>query len=746
MFVLHFLPHMDYLLEAAIDSTSLVILVAPTLYFFLVQPMAVHISERERVEEMLVRNEEEQFKAMLKTSLDGFWIVDMQGQFLEVNDAYCQLIGYRREELLHMAVPDVEAKETSADVGRHIDRIMETGSDRFETKHRRKDGRILDIEVSANYSSIHNGRLYCFLRDITERKQAEDALRIAAITFESQEAIMITDARANILRVNQSFQEVTGYTEEEVIGKNPSIMQSGRHDDNFYLNMWLELLQTGKWSGEIWDKRKNGEIYPKSITITAVADSSMRVANYVAVFHDITQQKQSEEEIHHLAFYDALTQLPNRRMLMNRLNQALSSSMRKKEHGALLFIDLDNFKTLNDTKGHDVGDLLLIEVATRLRQCVREEDTVARLGGDEFVLILEQLSAKHTAAAAHAECIAAKIRAELGQSYHLNGVEHFSSPSIGISLFCESASSADELLKQADAAMYRAKHAGRDTVCFYDPGIQTELEARLELAGALRTAIARQQLALYYQVQVDESNQPIGAEALLRWHHPELGMVSPTQFIPLAEESGLIVHIGQWVLESACAQLKAWEASPRTRSLVLSVNISGRQFREAGFVAHLHDLIAQTGINPNLLKLEITESMLLHDVDDVIKIMKQLKKLGVCFSMDDFGTGYSSLSAIKSLPLDQLKIDQAFVRDLDVNASDKAIVRTIIAMAQSLNLDAIAEGVETEQQRQILLNKGCTSFQGFLFGKPVPIDQFEASLPRKQSKTAAPPLQSAAIA
>jgi len=436
----------------------------------------------------------------------------------------------------------------------------------------------------------------------------------------------------------------------------------------------------------------------------------------------------SEEKIKNLAFYDPLSLLPNRRLLLDRLNQALASSTRSGREGALMFIDLDNFKTINDTLGHDIGDLLLQQVAQRLLTCVREGDTVARVGGDEFMVILEDLSKDTLEAAAQTEEIGKKILATLGQPYQLATHGHHSTSSIGVTLFTNQQSEVAVLFKQADIAMYQAKKAGRNTLRFFDPQMQETVNARAALEGELHKALENQQFQLYYQIQVDDSHRPLGAEVLIRWIHPERGLVSPAQFIPLAEETGLILPIGQWVLETACAQLKAWQQDVLTRDLILAVNVSSKQFRQTDFVTQVQTTVQRHAINPTLLKLELTESLLLDNIEDTIATMSTLKGIGIMFSLDDFGTGYSSLQYLKRLSIDQLKIDQSFVRDLASDSSDRAIVRTIIAMAQEFNMDVIAEGVETEDQRQFLQNAGCAQYQGYLFGKPVPIEQFEALL------------------
>ncbi len=553
-------------------------------------------------------------------------------------------------------------------------------------------------------------------------------LKLAASVFaNASDCFVITDSTGAILDVNPSFVNTTGYRREEVLGKNPKLLKSGMMDEDFYTQMWTSLKETGQWQGEIWNRRKNDEVYPQWLTINAVTRQDGSISHYIGSFVDITQRKRGEAEIHNLAFYDPLTQLPNRRLLLDRLNHVLAANNRSHKYAALLFIDLDYFKTLNDTKGHDVGDLLLVEVAQRLRDCVREVDTVARLGGDEFVVMLEDLHADRDHAASQAMMAGEKIQQALKQPYPLRDFTHHSSCSIGISLF-DGNIGVDELLKRADTAMYEAKNAGRNTLRFFDPTMQAALEARVALESDLYQALAQGQFLLHYQMQVNTQGQAYGAEALLRWQHPQRGLVAPSEFIPLAEESDLIISIGQWVLETACTQLKQWQTDPLTRDLKLSVNVSARQFRDKNFVALVKELIDRSQIPPGRLKLEITESMLLDKVDQVIEAMHRLKSLGIGFSMDDFGTGYSSLQYLKRLPLDELKIDQSFVRDIAVDPNNEAIIRTIIAMAQSMGMKIIAEGVETNVQRQFLACMGCTNYQGYLFSKPLPSEQFGALL------------------
>ena len=581
------------------------------------------------------------------------------------------------------------------------------------------------IEARTRELSSMNEQLQ---QEIGERRQAEEALRIAAVAFETHEAILITDAEANIVRVNQAFQQITGYSAQEVLGRNPRILNSGRQDKAFYAAMWKQLLGTGSWEGEILDRRKNGEIYPKSLTITAVKNERGETTEYVGIFSDITDRKRAEDEILNLAFYDPLTGLPNRRLLLDRFHQALSVSARSGHCGAILFLDMDRFKAINDSLGHAHGDQLLVEVAQRIRVCVREVDTVARLGGDEFVVLLEDVGANAEDSTQQAALIAEKIRLALNRPYQLGGREFHSSPSIGVCLYWGEQESVDDLLKHADMAMHQAKDSGRNTVRFFDPQMQQAVETRAALETDLRNAVPNRELRLHYQIQVDNDHRALGAEALLRWVHPVRGMVFPNQFIPIAEESSLILDIGNWVLDAACQQLARWGENENTRDLTLAVNVSAEQFRLHDFVEQVAAKLLAHRIEPSRLKFELTESMVLNDVADVVKKMHALKALGVSLSMDDFGTGYSSLSYLKQLPLDQLKIDQSFVRDIAVDLNDEVMVQTIIGMAQNFRLNVIAEGVETEAQLAFLRLHGCMAYQGYLFSKPVPIGEFEALL------------------
>ncbi len=603
----------------------------------------------------------------------------------------------------------------------------------YEDQIRDGDDHVIDVEVRKTPIYQDSGErkgMVIICRDISNIRWTEAQLRIAETAMESQEGIMITDENNLIVRVNNAFTRLTGYQPDEVIGKKPSILKSGRHQAEFYREMWTALRRDKFWQGEVWDKRKNGDIYPKWLTISVLTGADGHTKNYVAAFTDISQHKEAQAAIHRLAYFDALTDLPNRRLLQDRLQECLNSCRRTHQFGAVLMIDVDNFKTINDTLGHQTGDRLLIEIAERLKSCVRHGDTVARLGGDEFIILLENLGIKENSAIARADEVGQKILKAINNPILLNDKEHLSSISIGISLFDAENNSYDDTLRRADAALYQAKDAGRNTLRFFDPEMQALLESRVLMEFDLRHAQAQDQLSLHYQAQVDKNGNIFGAEALLRWEHPQRGMVSPAEFIPLAEDSELILSIGQWVLQSACKQLKAWENDPLTQNLQLAVNVSARQFRQPDFVEQICRILRESGADATKLKLELTESLVIRNVADAIEKMNTLKLFGVRFAMDDFGTGYSSLSYLKELPLSQLKIDQSFVRDIIVDPNDAIIAQTIIGMGHNLGLNVIAEGVENQEQRLCLENIGCDAFQGYLFSKPVPIHKFEQLLQR----------------
>jgi diguanylate cyclase (GGDEF)-like protein/PAS domain S-box-containing protein len=567
-------------------------------------------------------------------------------------------------------------------------------------------------------------------QEIAIRQRQERELRIAATTFESHDAIVVTDPDGIILRVNKAFCQITGYSAEEAIGSNPRLLASGYHDKRFFRQMYEALAQNNRWQGEIWNRRKNGEIYPEWLTLTGVRDNDNRLTHYVGIFSDVTEKKAAEREIHNLAFYDPLTTLPNRRLLLERLKQEIAAAKRQRCYGALFFLDLDHFKTLNDSRGHQVGDELLIQVAQRLAAIIRDEDTACRLGGDEFIVLIPGRYSKLRQATDHAAMLAEKILAAIGQPFVVQGSELHFSTSVGVTLYPENVEQPEEVIQQADTAMYRAKESGRNSISFYRRSMQESADRRLTLEKEIRRAMSEQQFLLHYQPQVDDLGQIVSAEALIRWLHPQKGMISPAEFIPLAEDTHLILPIGDWVLNEVCRQIKAWDQQGQHINHV-AVNVSSRQFRQGGFVPQVKQALAESELTADRLVIELTEGSVIENIEDTISKMQALQAMGIKISIDDFGIGYSSLSYLKSLPLSQLKIDQSFVKHInDANAA--VIVETIIIMANSLGLNVIAEGVECQEHVDFLATKGCLLFQGFYFSRPVAADKFPflASFPK----------------
>ena len=586
-------------------------------------------------------------------------------------------------------------------------------------------GTLVDL---ISFSDILVGMELAYVRELQDALRARDAeltasqheLRLAEKVIESSlEGILITDEDLHIVSVNPAFTRLTGYTFDEVRGRTPAVLKSGRHDANFYRAMWKSISACGHWQGEIWNRRKSGELYPELLTITAIHDSNGRLTNYAALFSDISQIKDSEEQIRSLAYYDPLTNLPNRRLLEDRLQVALAHAHRNHSRLAVMFVDLDRFKRINDTLGHEVGDRVLMEIANRLKHCLREDDTVARMGGDEFIIVLGDVAQED--APAH---VASRIIEALREPVVLDGRELVITTSIGISVYPEDGEDATVLIKNADTAMYRAKDEGRNSFQMYQTAMNARSLEHLALEAALHHALEREELVLHYQPVVDiASGKVVAAEALLRWRHPDLGLVSPADFIPLAEETGLILPIGAWVMREACRQHRAWAKQgfelPR-----MKVNLSARQFRDPSLVTLISEILAETGMPAAALNLELTESVLMDESEYGIAVLARLRKLGLGLALDDFGTGYSSLAYLKRFPIDELKIDRLFVRDMERNPSDAAIAGAIVSMAHSLGQMVVAEGVETQAQLAILTASGCDMAQGFLFSRPLPADAF----------------------
>jgi diguanylate cyclase (GGDEF)-like protein/PAS domain S-box-containing protein len=560
-------------------------------------------------------------------------------------------------------------------------------------------------------------------RDVTRQKQQEDELRLAARVFESTaEGILITDPAQRIVAVNRAFTDMTGYGEGEVRGRRPTLLGDERHDEAFFAELWNSVHHTGRWQGELWGRSKSGEVRPYLMTVSTLHDEQGVVLNYVAVMRDISNIKQSQQQLEYLANYDALTGLGNRNLFLTQLKVGIERAARHRRGLALIFIDLDNFKVINDTLGHDVGDQLLSEVARRLKICVRQEDTVCRLGGDEFTVYVEDFADPQLLVST-----AQRLVQAVSEPYQITGHDIFVTASIGISTYPNDGATISELVKNADVAMYKVKEQGRNGFQFFREDMNARAFERLVFVSGLRRALERNEFRLVYQPQVDLTDRRTrGAECLLRWNHPDLGEVSPGSFVPVAEETGLIVPIGAWVFRSVCEQLRRWGGlrSPAR----ISVNLSARQFRQPDLVDAIRSAVTEAGVSAAMLGVEVTESALIDDPEKASVTLSRLKDMGLAISIDDFGTGYSSLSYLKRFPIDCLKIDRTFVRDIATDPDDAAIVTAIITMAQSLKLDVVAEGVENQEQLDFLRARGCAAAQGFFFSRPLPAEAVRSML------------------
>ena len=695
----------------------------------------------ETLRDMTLRQSaESRLRTMFECSPDPVWIIE-DGRFVECNDSAIHTLGYASKDqflnthpsqLSPPVQPDGEDSYSKAE--RMMALARDKGLHRFEWIHTRADGSTFTAEVTLSVIDLAGRQaIYCAWRDISDRKRAEDALRLYAKVFEnSGEAILITDRSNRIIAVNQALERDSGYCPEELLGKDPRVLSAHKTPRETYQLMWAALRESGYWQGELWDLRKDGMIYPKWAAISAIHDAKGELTNYIASFTDISERKAAEARIDHLAHHDALTGLFNRYSLENRLAQSLLAARRENQQLAVIFIDLDRFKVINDTLGHHVGDLLLIEVANRLSACVRESDIVARLGGDEFVVTLTSLANDMDAA-----LVAKKIVAALGDTYEIDGKQLHTTPSVGISLFPANGEDVDTLMKNADTAMYHAKEKGRNNFQFFSPAMTAAATERLELERDLRSALANSEFELHYQPQVCATQNLVrGVEALIRWRHPERGLIPPLKFIPIAEETGVIEAIGTWVLNEACRQMAAWRQAGFDLQHV-AVNLSAHQLRSPDLVSQVQAAIAHFGLSPGELELEITESVAMEDPERAIGQLRALRDSGVELAIDDFGTGYSSLAYLKMLPIHTLKLDRAFVRDIESDENDAAISAATLALARNLGLRVVAEGVETEAQRDFLSSHACNLLQGYLFGKPEPADVLSAhwqgslSMPRR---------------
>jgi diguanylate cyclase (GGDEF)-like protein/PAS domain S-box-containing protein len=681
----------------------------------LVRGSILDISERKRIETAL-RESETKFATVFQTCPEAIVIsTEEDGVYVEVNEAYERISGYRRQDVLGRSGLDLGIWVDAHDRRALVAMLRERGRvEGFEARVRRAGGDIIVMRISAERVTVGGKpHLVTVARDVTAEKKQQESLRLAARVFESTaEGILITDPAERIIAVNRAFTELTGYTEDEVRGQRPAVLAADRHDQSFFTQLWETTHGTGRWQGEMWSRSKAGAVSPYLLTLSALRDEQGMVVNYIGVMRDISNIKQSQQQLELLANYDGLTGLGNRNLFLTHLKAGIERAARHNRKLALIFIDLDNFKVINDTLGHDVGDVLLAEVARRLKQAVRQEDIVCRLGGDEFTVYVEDFDDPQSLSGT-----AQRLVDAASEPYQISGHDIFVTASVGISIYPNDGTTISELVKNADTAMYKVKEQGRNGFQFFKEDMNARAFERLVFVSGLRRALERSEFRVMYQPQVELSDgNPRGAECLLRWNHPDLGEVSPGSFIPVAEETGLIVPIGEWVLHRVCRQLHDWTGRVGGR---ISVNVSARQFRQPELVEAIRRSVSEVGIRPELLAIELTESALIDDPEKAAVTLGRLKDMGLSISIDDFGTGYSSLSYLKRFPIDCLKIDRTFVRDIATDPDDAAIVTAIITMAQSLKLDVVAEGVETQEQVDFLRARGCVAAQGFYFSRPL---------------------------
>ena len=681
-----------------------------------------------------LRASEQELSKILDSMQDTYYRTDKQGRLIRVSLSGEGLLGYRRNELIGRSLVDLYVDPGARE--HFLTLLAEHGGQlrSHETALRHKNGSVVWVSTNAQFYYDEQGNIAGVegtTRDITGRRDAEVWMRkLSSALEQTADAVMVTDRDGMVEYVNAAFTVVTGYTGEEAIGRSPRLLRSGSHEPAFYRQLWRTILAGEVFQDVFVNKRKDGSLYYEEKTITPLKNDEGQITHFISTGKDISDRMQAQERLQYLAHHDVLTELPNRALFTDRLEHALARSRIAQSQVAVLFLDMDRFKMINDTLGHDVGDHVLRDLARRLRGCVREGDTVARLGGDEFAVIIEDVVDVHPV-----ESVARKILEMLTQPFYWQDRELFITTSIGISLFPEDGNDPKALLKNADIAMYRAKDQGRNTYRFYAAAMGAEALERLSMETSLRHALERDEFVLHYQPQVDmATGRAVGVEALLRWQHPEFGLISPGDFIPILEETGLIVPVGEWVLRAACRQVRAWQESGHPR-LTLAVNLSSKQITAPGFAHTVNQVLAQTGMQPELLELEITESMLVEHSADTVGSLRELVAMGLRLAIDDFGTGYSSLSYIKRFSIDTLKIDRAFVVDVTVDEDDAAIVQAIVAMARRLNIQVVAEGVETEAQCDFLRAHDCNLVQGYLFGRPVPAERLPALLEKSLGPT-----------
>jgi diguanylate cyclase (GGDEF)-like protein/PAS domain S-box-containing protein len=679
----------------------------------------IDITDRKRIEHGLIRESEKNL-ALLHNASDGVAIMDGNANVIEVSESFCAMLGYSREEVMGMNVSRWDCGFSSQEelMAAFQQQFAHQTRSQFQTRHRRKDGSVYDAEVSGCPIGLDGTKvLFNSARDITQRKRDEEKLQLAASVFShAREGIMITTADGTIVEVNDTFTHFTGFSRDEVLGKNPRLLSSGRQGKDFYAAMWRDLMETGHWYGEIWNRRKDGEVYAAMQTVSAVRDPQGNTLQYVALFSDITPIKTHQTQLEYVAHYDALTRLPNRVLLSDRLHQAMAQALRRKQRLVVAFLDLDGFKAINDKNGHEVGDQVLISVAANMKHALRDGDTLARLGGDEFVVVLPDLMNFEATAP-----MLSRLLDATAQPMQIGELKVQVSASLGVTFFPQAQEvNADQLLRQADQAMYQAKLAGKNRYHVFDAELDRSVRGHHESLERIRQALGANEFVLQYQPKVNmRTGHVIGAEALIRWQHPIRGLLMPAEFLPIIEDHALAVDLGEWVLDNALMQVEQWRACGL--NLEVSVNVGARQLQQADFAERLTDILAaHPAIRPSQLQLEILETSALADLVLTSKVIEACRVLGVTFSLDDFGTGYSSLTYLKRLPVVQLKIDQSFVHDMLDDADDLAILDGVIGLAKAFNREVIAEGVESVECGNVLLQLGCELAQGYGIARPMP--------------------------
>ena len=660
-----------------------------------------------------------ELNSIINLSPDGFWVLSKEGKILEVNKKYLDMSGYSREEVLNLSVDDLDSSMSSLEIQEKISQVIQGDNPPFQTTHIRKNGDTYPVEIHTRYDHTAEA-IVIFIRNIEHRLLYKHKSIISDEIFNnSVEAIMVTDAQNKIILVNNSFCSITGYSRDEVIGSTPKILQSNRQDKYFYQNFWKSLKEDGKWVGEIWNKRKNGKVYPEWLTISSIYRDGI-IENYVAQFSDISDKKNSDEEKYFLAYHDHLTNLPNRALLNERLDMLVDIHQDNELTFAVLFIDLDRFKVINDSLGHETGDEILKILANRIRKVIRSHDTVAKVGGDEFIIIIEGFEAID-----YIDQISIKLLQLIEEPIALKYGKFYLTASIGVSIFPDHTEQIRELLSFADIAMYEAKKRGGNRCKLFDSQLRDKAQHRLEIENGMHRAIKNQEFEVWYQPQINiKTNEVYAVECLIRWHHPSLGLVQPNEFIPVAEETGLINNMGEFVIIEAINQLKEWNAKNIFKGMI-AINVSGKQLEQEHFVEKLKNIIEISKLPASVIELEVTESAFEEGKIKNIEKLAELRSLGFKIAIDDFGTGYSSLKRIKNLPVDNLKIDKCFIDNITTSEEDESLVKTMLNIAETFKMDVIAEGIETIEQCNKLLSIGVVNNQGYLHSKPLTANDFE---------------------